>query len=79
MVTDPFGTDIASLVPMNLDPEPEGWGEAEGHPDNGATVTPPEAVQEGDSIPDEELDDADLDEEADLATLRAVGDRGGVR
>jgi hypothetical protein len=75
MVTDPYGTDIASLVPMDLDPEPiAGVGAA--HPDNevGENVEAPEADLSGDPIPDGDDLDGDLDEEADRALTEEGGD-----
>lgn len=75
MVTDAYGTDVASLVPMNLDPEPVGDTEP-AHPDSeaGENVEAPEADLSGEPIPDgDDLDGVDLDEDAARALLTEEG------
>ncbi|GLY32144.1 hypothetical protein [Kineosporia sp. NBRC 101731] len=73
MSTDPHGTDITSLVPMNLDPEPDDYRE---HEVAGADeVTAPEADLTGDPVAVDKDVEIEFDDAADLALLEKMGDR----
>ena len=72
---DEFGTDVASLVPVNTDPEPADYYEPE---DAGSDeVTAPEANIGGEILPDvdDPLGDDDFDAARDLAWLQSGGNR----
>ncbi|GAB3250886.1 hypothetical protein [Kineosporia babensis] len=74
-MSDEYGTDTGSLVPANLDPEPDDYQE----PDEAGSgdVIAPTAVDFGDPIEDtdETLADDDFDAAGDLAWLMSEGDR----
>ena len=75
MATDPYGTDVESLVPMDLTPEPEGLSDAVDHPDEDeGDIERVDADLTGEPIPDgDDVLDVPFDEAADRALLTEEG------